>query len=65
MTKALEIMIYDIKTEMSAIKKDLKAQGLSVKEWECLEVEDMNGNEAFTRGYYRALESILSDIKHK
>lgn len=56
-------VIKDIKDEMSEIRRDLKRQGFTIKDYECVDVEDMCGNDAFNRGYYRALESILSDLK--
>jgi hypothetical protein len=56
-------IIKDIKSEMNEIKKQYKENGYGVKDFLITDIDDMSSGEAFDRGYYRALESILSDLK--
>lgn len=55
--------IKDIKSEMRAIKRDIRERGTDIGEFFEIDINDMSSGEAFDRGYYRALESILSDLK--
>ena len=48
----------EIASEMKAITREY-----SVCSWKDQKVEEMEPEEAFNRGYYRALQNVLSAIK--
>lgn len=56
----------DTKT-IKAIKEEMRIIGTeqNIKDWEMQDVEDMNGDDAFSRGYYRACEAIIKMLNNK
>ncbi len=45
-------IVKELKREIASIKREYGAG--TVKAWDTLDVENMEANEAYTRGYYRA-----------
>lgn len=56
-------IIKSLNQEMKAIRRDVRKDGSSVRDWPSIDVDRMNPNEAFNRGYYRALTAIKTLLK--
>jgi hypothetical protein len=51
-------IIKELKAELKDIEKDYDPS-----DWDYQDVDKLDSNEAYARGYYRAYESVLSMLK--
>ena len=55
-------LVYELHKQLGAEVKSIE-QDNKVSEWDYVDVEKMNSNDAYTRGFYRAFNNILNLFK--
>jgi len=55
-------LVYELHKQLEAEVKNIEKEN-DISNWEYVKVDRMNGDDAFTRGFYRAFKSILNLFK--